>query len=134
VKTPAHTSTRRPRDRSAQATATFELDGEDIPFDEGQSILAAASASKKYIPHLCYHPEFEAHGSCRVCTVEINGRTHASCTTPARAGDVVASETAELRELRLGLVQLLFSEGNHFCPSCEASGSCTLQAWPTTSA
>ena len=106
---------------------TFELDGEDIPFDEGQSILAAASASKKYIPHLCYHPEFEAHGSCRVCTVEINGRTHASCTTPARAGDVVASETAELRELRLGLVQLLFSEGNHFCPSCEASGSCTLQ-------
>ena len=25
-------------------------------------------------------------------------------------------------------MQFLFSEGNHFCPSCEASGSCTLQA------
>ncbi|MFO0729246.1 MAG: 2Fe-2S iron-sulfur cluster-binding protein [Myxococcota bacterium] len=106
---------------------TFQLDGEDIPFEEGQSILAAAAAAKKYIPRLCFHPEFQPHGSCKVCTVKINGRAHASCTTPARAGDVVESETEELRDLRRGLVQFLFSEGNHFCPSCEASGSCTLQ-------
>ena len=24
-----------------------------------------------YIPHLCYHPEFKPHGSCKVCTVEV---------------------------------------------------------------
>jgi len=41
---------------------------------------------------------------------------------------VVASETDELRTIRRGLVEFLFSEGNHFCPSCEASGSCKLQA------
>jgi [NiFe] hydrogenase diaphorase moiety small subunit len=26
------------------------------------------------------------------------------------------------------LVQFLFTEGNHFCPSCEQSGNCQLQA------
>ena len=107
---------------------TFQMDGHDVPFDEGQSILAAALAAGIYVPYLCYHPEFSPHGSCKVCTVKVNGHTHASCTTPARAGDVVTSNTAELSELRKNLVQFLFTEGNHFCPSCEASGSCTLQA------
>ncbi len=107
---------------------TFQLDGVDVPFTEGQSVLAAALAAGHFIPYLCYHPELGEHGSCKVCTVKINGRTHASCTMPARAGDVVESETEEIRELRKTLVQFLFTEGNHFCPSCEASGSCTLQA------
>ena len=108
--------------------ATFQLDGSDVPFDPGQSILAAALAAGHYIPYLCYHPEFTPHGSCKVCTVKVDGRTHASCTTPARAGAVVESGTDEMRDLRTGLVQFLFTEGNHFCPSCEKSGSCTLQA------
>ena len=107
---------------------TFQMDGIDVPFVEGQSILAAALAAGRYIPYLCYHPEFKAHGSCKVCTVKVNGRAHASCTEPARAGDVVESEVEEVIELRRGLVQFLFTEGNHFCPSCEATGSCTLQA------
>lgn len=107
---------------------TFRMDGNDVPFDEGQSILAAALAGGHYVPFLCYHPEFEPHGSCKVCTVRVNGRTHASCTQPAREGDVVESNADDLKELRKGVVQFLFTEGNHFCPSCEASGSCTLQA------
>ena len=107
---------------------TFRLDGNDVPFEEGQSILAAALAAGHYIPYLCYHPEFPAHGSCKVCTVRVNGRTQASCTQPAREGDVVEANVEELSALRRGVVQLLFVEGNHFCPSCEASGNCTLQA------
>lgn len=107
---------------------TFLLDGSEIPFTEGQSVLAAALAAGVYIPSLCYHPEFEPHGSCRVCVVKVNGRAVSSCTTPAREGDAVESQTDELQEDRRGLVQLLFTEGNHFCPSCEASGSCSLQA------
>ncbi len=107
---------------------TFQMDGHDVPFEEGQSILAAALAAGSYVPYLCYHAEFKPHGSCKVCTVKVNGRTQASCTTPAREGDVVESNVDELNELRKNLVQFLFTEGNHFCPSCEASGSCTLQA------
>jgi [NiFe] hydrogenase diaphorase moiety small subunit len=107
---------------------TFRLDGNDVPFDEGQSILAAALAAGHYIPYLCYHPEFTPHGSCKVCTVRVNGRTQASCTQPAREGDMVEANVEELSALRRDVVQLLFVEGNHFCPSCEASGNCTLQA------
>ena len=107
---------------------TFQMDGIDVPFEEGQSILEAAMAAGKYVPYLCFHPEFKAHGSCKVCTVKVNGRMHASCTTPAHEGDVVESNVDELNDVRKTLVQFLFTEGNHFCPSCEASGSCTLQA------
>ena len=40
----------------------------------------------------------------------------------------VESDIEELNALRRTLVQMLFAEGNHFCPSCEKSGNCMLQA------
>jgi [NiFe] hydrogenase diaphorase moiety small subunit len=109
-------------------TDTFLLDGEDVPFAPGQSVLQAALAAGRYIPHLCYHPEFKPHGSCKVCTVKVGERTAASCTLPAQPGLAVASDCEEMHELRHTLVQMLFAEGNHFCPSCEKSGNCALQA------
>jgi [NiFe] hydrogenase diaphorase moiety small subunit len=107
---------------------TFLLDGEEVPFAPGQTVLQAALAANRYIPHLCYHPEFKPHGSCKVCTVKIGGRTAASCTLPAQAGLEIESETEDMNALRRTLVQMLFAEGNHFCPSCEKSGNCALQA------
>lgn len=107
---------------------TFTLDGEELPFSPGQTILQAAQAAGVYVPHLCFHKDFAPHGSCRVCTVKVRGHQVAACTTPAQAGDEVESETPEIKELRKSLVQFLFTEGNHFCPSCEQSGSCMLQA------
>ena len=110
------------------ALPAFLLDGEEVPFAPGQTVLQAALAAGRYIPHLCYHPEFTPHGSCRVCTAKVNGRTVASCTTPAEAAVEVESNTEEMNDLRRTLVQMLFAEGNHFCPSCEKSGNCVLQA------
>jgi [NiFe] hydrogenase diaphorase moiety small subunit len=109
-------------------TGTFLLDGDEVPFHEGQTVIQAALSAGRYIPHLCYHPEFKPHGSCKLCTVKADGRDAASCTLPARAGMVVESNTDEINALRRTLVQMLFAEGNHFCPSCEKSGNCTLQA------
>ncbi len=109
-------------------STTFTLDGQEIPFREGQTIIQAAQAEGKWIPHLCYHPEFKPHGSCKLCTVKVNGRHMASCTTQAAAGQVVESDTEELNAERRTLLQMLFVEGNHFCPSCEKSGNCKLQA------
>lgn len=106
----------------------FTLDGCTIPFQDGQTIMAAALAAGVYIPHLCFNPEFPPHGSCRVCLVKVNGRMLASCTTPAAAGQVVESEIEEVREIRRGILQMLFVEGNHVCPACEKSGACQLQA------
>ncbi|HUW26484.1 MAG TPA: 2Fe-2S iron-sulfur cluster-binding protein [Gallionella sp.] len=109
-------------------TSTFQLDGTEVPFEPGQTVMQAALTAGHYIPHLCYHPEFKPHGSCKVCTVKIGGRTTASCTMPAEAGMQVESNIEEMNSLRRTLVQMLFVEGNHFCPSCEVSGNCQLQA------
>jgi [NiFe] hydrogenase diaphorase moiety small subunit len=107
---------------------TFTLDGKTIPFEEGQTIIQAATKAGVFIPHLCYHPEFKPHGSCKLCTVKVNGRQTASCTMRASTGMVVENNTEELNAERRALTQMLFVEGNHFCPSCEKSGNCQLQA------
>ena len=106
----------------------FTLDGKAVPFIEGQTIIQAAQAADVYIPHLCYHPEFKPHGSCKLCTVKVNGRQTASCTMQAAEGMTVESDIEELNAERRALTQMLFVEGNHFCPSCEKSGDCQLQA------
>ena len=106
----------------------FMLDGEELPFEPGETILQAATRAGRYIPHLCWHPEFKAHGSCRICIVKVNGRTCASCTQQAAADIEVQSNTEEINAERKMLLQMLFVEGNHFCPSCEKSGNCLLQA------
>jgi [NiFe] hydrogenase diaphorase moiety small subunit len=63
--------------------ASFTLDGEDVPFRPGETILQAAQRAGHYVPHLCWHPDFHPHGSCRVCTVKVNGRAGAACTVQA---------------------------------------------------
>ena len=108
--------------------ALFSLDGEDVPFEPGETLLEAARRAGRYIPHLCWHPEFAPHGSCRVCTVKAGGRMVAACTTKAAPGLEVESATEELNAQHKTLLQMLFVEGNHFCPSCEKSGNCLLQA------
>lgn len=107
---------------------SFLLDGQPVAFDDGQTILEAARAAGRYIPHLCWHPDFPPHGSCKLCVVKVAGRHVSACATPARAGAEVESDTPEINTERRTLLQLLFVEGNHFCPACEKSGNCQLQA------
>ena len=107
---------------------SFTLDGHRIPIVPGDTVFQAAARAGHEIPHLCWHPDVTPSASCRVCTVLIDDRPVAACTTRAQAGQVVASETEDLREQRLRLLQMLFVEGNHFCPGCEKSGNCLLQA------
>ncbi len=109
-------------------THTFFLDDQEIPFREGQSVLQAALSAGHYIPHLCWRPQLEPHSSCRLCTVIINGRPFSSCTQPAMKDQKVECDTPELQALRKAVLQMIFVEGNHYCPSCEESGSCRLQA------
>lgn len=106
----------------------FKLDGITVPFNAGETIMDAALAAGIYIPHLCHNPEFKPHGSCRLCTVNANGRTVAACTTPVSEGMEVENATHELTTQRRLLLKLLFVEGNHVCPACEKSGACQLQA------
>jgi len=113
---------------SERNNQTITIDGREIPFKDGQTIMDAALDADIYIPHLCHRPGLKPHGSCKLCTVEVNGRSASSCTLPATAGQEVSSNTEDLTEVRKTITQMLFVEGNHFCPSCEKTGDCTLQA------
>ncbi len=106
----------------------FYLDGKTIPFKPGQTIMDAALAAGESIPHLCHHPEFTPHGSCRICIVRSNGRTFSACTQPASQEMEVENNTPAINQQRRALLQMLFVEGNHICPGCEKSGDCQLQA------
>lgn len=107
---------------------TLFIDGQPVAFSEGQTILQAALAAGIFIPHLCAHPQFRPQGSCKLCTVTINGRSGSACTTRALPGQEVENNTPEINGKRRVLLQMLFVEGNHFCPGCEKSGNCQLQA------
>lgn len=107
---------------------TFKLDGKDIPFEEGETVMDAALRAGEYIPHLCHNPDFPPHGSCRVCVVDVNGRHMCSCTLPATENMDVDNSSDAIVDKRRTLLQMLFVEGNHTCPACEKSGACQLQA------
>jgi [NiFe] hydrogenase diaphorase moiety small subunit len=107
---------------------TITLDGREIEGEPGQTILKAAEAAGVYIPRLCAQPELKPHGSCRVCTVLVNGRPQSACTQPIAQGMVVESDTEKVNGIRRSLIEMLFVEGNHFCMFCEKSGNCELQA------
>ena len=104
------------------------IDGKSIPFTDGQTIMDAALAAGVYILHLCHNPQFKPHGSCKLCTVNVDDRKMTACTMLATEGMVIGNNTQELNSDRKALVQMLFVEGNHICPACEASGNCQLQA------
>ncbi|MCB1378069.1 MAG: (2Fe-2S)-binding protein [Alphaproteobacteria bacterium] len=107
---------------------TFTIDGVTISARPGQTIIEAADDAGIYIPRLCDHQGLQHQGSCRVCTVKAGGRSVSACTQPAAPDLAVESETAHITKLRRDLVEMLFHEGNHLCPICEASGNCELQA------
>jgi len=107
---------------------TITIDGQEIPFQEGQTIMDAAIEANVYIPHLCHNPDYTPHGSCKLCTVKVNGRNCSACTFPASEGQDIINKSHDLEKDRKRITQMLFVEGNHFCPSCEKTGNCQLQA------
>jgi len=106
----------------------INLDGKIIYAQKGSTIVESARENGIYIPTLCHFEGADPKACCRVCTVKINNRMMTSCTTPITAGMEIESNTDELNDLRKSIVELLFVSGNHFCPTCEKSGNCELQA------
>jgi [NiFe] hydrogenase diaphorase moiety small subunit len=107
---------------------TLTIDNVQLEGRPGQTILEAADEAGIYIPRLCHLKGLQPFGSCRVCTVRVNGRPQAACTQPISQGMVIESSTEQVREIRKDLIDMLFVEGNHFCMFCEKSGNCELQA------
>ncbi len=107
---------------------TITIDGKKIEAIEGQSLIEAAKNNGFYIPTLCHFKEiYPPLGTCRVCTVNINGKPDTACTRKVFDGMNVEVNTPEVLDNRKAIVEMLFAEGNHYCPACAKSGDCELQ-------
>ena len=113
---------------ATKKTFKFTIDGKACTAKDGQTIVEAARDNKIYIPVLCNFQKLKPAGTCRICTVKVGGRFMAACTTPVTEGMVVENMTPAIEDMRKEIVEMLFVEGNHMCPTCEKSGNCELQA------
>ena len=106
---------------------SFKIDGRDCNAEKGQNLIEAAKQNGIFIPTLCHFKHLNPLGSCRVCTVKNNGRSIAGCTVKVDEGMDIEVNTPELLDARKAIIEMMFVEGNHFCPSCEKSGDCQMQ-------
>ena len=115
--------------RQGTAAVSLTIDGRVVRVPVGTSVMAAARQHDVQIPKLCATDSLEAFGSCRLCLVEIDGRrgTPASCTTLAEEGLVVHTQSARLKALRRGVMELYISDHPLDCLTCSANGDCELQ-------
>lgn len=106
------------------------INGREVPFSPGQTILSAAEAAGIDIPTLCHLKDTTPTGACRVCVVEIEGARSlmTACTVPATKGMVVRTESSMVVQSRKTIIELMLSSGRHDdCLVCPASGDCRLQ-------
>jgi len=106
------------------------IDGKTTEVERGTTILNAARKLSINIPTLCDHPELTPYGGCRLCLVEVEGAKTLlpSCTLPAYKDMVIHTDTQKVHDARKFILSMIFSERNHFCPSCQVSGGdCDLQ-------
>jgi formate dehydrogenase major subunit len=105
------------------------INGKPVVAESGQTILDAAKSAGVDIPVLCHHPALSNWGACRMCLVEVEGMRglQTACTCPISEGMEVQTETEEAVNVRKFVLELLFSERNHYCMYCQMSGDCELQ-------
>ena len=112
---------------------SMTIDGREIQAEQGTTILDAARQAKIHIPTLCYLPEVQAIGACRVCLVEIEGNKvlQASCVLPVSPGLVVHTNTERVRKARRFAVEMLLSNHPFECLTCARNLNCELQSLAT---
>ncbi|MFO7985205.1 MAG: molybdopterin-dependent oxidoreductase [Desulfatiglandaceae bacterium] len=96
---------------------TITIDGRQLAFTPGETILEVARRNGIFIPTLCYLEGTTPTGACRVCLVEIEGaRALApSCSAPAGDNMLVHTNSPPVKEARQTVLALLLQSGNHNC-------------------
>jgi len=105
------------------------INNEKVEVEDGATILNAAEKASVNIPTLCYVEGKTPQGACRVCVVEVEGAKTlvASCCTPATDNMKVFTNTKRVRQARCNVVELLLSEHDGDCKTCERNNDCELQ-------
>jgi len=67
-------------------TIRIEVDGKTVTCEAGRTLVDVAAEAGVYIPTLCYLPEHPALGTCRVCSVKVNGAVAAPVRSRSATG------------------------------------------------
>ena len=105
------------------------INGIELQFKSGETVLQVARRAGIDIPHLCsldWAPSPSA--SCRMCVIEVEGspKLQTSCTLLATDGMVVHTHTPRLLKARRAIVELLVANHPQDCLVCHRAGSCEL--------
>ena len=108
----------------------LKINGQDVTVPAGTTVLEAARMAGIDIPTLCYLKDVSQTGSCRMCLVEIKGgrALQAACVYPVAEGLEVYTNTPAVRNARKVVLELILSNHDRKCLTCERNRNCELQA------
>jgi len=110
---------------------TMTVDGIQVEFKQGQTIIQAAKDAGIDIPHFCWHPSLSISGNCRVCLVEIEKmpKLAIACSTLAAEEMVVQTSSPKALEAHNAVMEFLLINHPLDCPICDEAGECKLQEY-----
>ena len=105
------------------------INGKEIEFEKGMTVLQACELADVEIPRFCYHEKLSIAGNCRMCLVEMekSSKPIASCAMPASEGMNIKTNTALVEKARKGVMEFLLANHPLDCPVCDQGGECDLQ-------
>ena len=108
---------------------TINIDGRDLEFEAGQSIIEVATGNGIDVPFYCWHPRLSVAANCRMCLVEVENapKLLPACEVKARDGMVVKTGSEKVIEARGAVQEFLLINHPIDCPICDQAGECKLQ-------
>ena len=105
------------------------INGKEIEFEKGMTVLQACEIANVEIPRFCYHEKLSIAGNCRMCLVEMekSAKPIASCAMPAAEGMNIKTNTPFVEKARKGVMEFLLANHPLDCPVCDQGGECDLQ-------
>jgi NADH-quinone oxidoreductase subunit G len=109
---------------------TAKVNGIEIAFENGMTVLQVAELAGEEIPRFCYHERLSIAGNCRMCLVEVKPgppKPQASCALPAADGQEIITNSPMVEKARKGVMEFLLINHPLDCPICDQGGECDLQ-------
>ena len=105
------------------------IDGVQLQVPEGTSVMSAAAGVGIEVPHLCFLKDINEISACKVCVVEVQGKSKliTACNSPVEEGMVVYTNSPKVRRVRKTNVELILSQHDCHCATCVRSRNCNLQ-------
>ena len=105
------------------------INGQSVHAERDQTVMQAAVAHGFYIPYFCWHPELSVAGNCRICCVQVEGRSwvEIACNMPVAEGLRVLTDSDAVKAYRRSIMQLMTLNHPVDCGICDKAGECKLQ-------